>query len=88
MVSDIPSGDGKTANIFYSVHAKKGEVGGRADGERKLCMLKTVRWEERPRKEENLHAKEEKGKVGLGGMQRKEEISACLKGRVRCKERL
>ncbi len=32
-------------------HAKKGEVARRADGERKLCMLKTVRWEER-RKEE------------------------------------
>jgi hypothetical protein len=28
----------------------------------------------------SLHAKKEKGEVGLGGMQRKEEISACLKG--------
>jgi hypothetical protein len=35
-----------------TAHAKKGEVGGRADGERKLCMLKTVRWEERRSKEE------------------------------------
>ncbi len=30
-------------------------------------------------RKKNLHAKKEKGKVGLGGMKRKEEISACLK---------
>ncbi len=36
-----------------TAHAKKDEVGGKADGERKLFMLKMVRWEERRRKDES-----------------------------------
>ncbi len=34
-------------------HAQKGEVGGRLGGGRKLCILETVRWNDRQRKEES-----------------------------------